>query len=50
MSGNIITLEDGAKSYPVPFDDVVSARLVFEFGAAPKPGEHAKKSPKKKRT
>ena len=50
VEGNLITLEDGAKSYPVPFDDVVSARLVFEFGPTPKPVAHGlKKSPKKKR-
>jgi len=50
MEGNLITLEDGAKSYPVPLDDVVTARLVFEFGPAPKPVAHGlKKSPKKKR-
>jgi len=36
-TAGILTLEDGAKSYPVPLEDVVSARLVFEFGPAPKP-------------
>jgi ribosome maturation factor RimP len=53
VEGNLITLEDGAKSYPVPFDDVVAARLVFEFGPASRPGrpgsQGLKKSPKKKR-
>ncbi len=29
----------GEKSYEVPFDDIVSAHLVFEFGPAPKPGK-----------
>ena len=51
VEGPIVTVEDGAKSYPVPFDDVVSAHLVFEFGLAARPGRpgaHAK-SPKKKR-
>lgn len=47
---NVISVEDGLKTYPVPFDDVVSARLVFEFGPAPKPGGgHGPKSQKKKR-
>jgi ribosome maturation factor RimP len=43
VDGNILALEDGAKSYAVPLDDVVSARLVFEFGPAPKPAGSAKK-------
>jgi ribosome maturation factor RimP len=48
VEGKLLTLEDGAKSYPVPLDDVVSARLVFEFGPAPKPGgQSLKKSAKK---
>ena len=55
VEGPTIVLEDGAKSFDIPFDDVVSARLVFEFGPPPKPGgrpgptSHATKSPKKKR-
>jgi ribosome maturation factor RimP len=53
VEGNLLTLEDGAKSFPVPLDDVVSARLVFEFGPVSKPGHPGpnglKKSPKKKR-
>lgn len=44
VSGGVITVEDGNKQYPVPIHDVVSARLVFEFGPAPKPGK--KGSPK----
>ena len=46
VDGNTLTLEDGAKVYPVPLDDVVSARLVFEFGPAPKPVTSAKKQKK----
>jgi len=46
VNGNILALEDGAKVYPVPLDDVVSARLVFEFGPAPKPVTSAKKKRK----
>jgi ribosome maturation factor RimP len=53
VEGNLFTLEDGAKSFAVPLDDVVTARLVFEFGPAAKPGHPAansvKKTPKKKR-
>jgi ribosome maturation factor RimP len=48
LDGNILTLEDGARTYPVPLDDVVSARLVFEFGPAPKPATSAKKKKKGK--
>jgi ribosome maturation factor RimP len=48
VDGNILMLEDGVKSYPVPLDDVVSARLVFEFGPAPKPVSSAKKKKKGK--
>jgi ribosome maturation factor RimP len=40
----VLSIEDGGRSYDVPLDDVVSARLVFEFGPASKPG-----GPKKKR-
>jgi ribosome maturation factor RimP len=50
VEGNLVTVEDGTKSYPIPLDDVVSARLVFEFGPTAKPVAHGlKKSPKKKR-
>ena len=46
VDGNTLTLEDGAKVYPVPLDDVVSARLVFEFGPVPKPVTKTKKKGK----
>ncbi|HSO38403.1 MAG TPA: ribosome maturation factor RimP [Labilithrix sp.] len=54
VEGPTLTLEDGAKSFAIPLDDVVSAHLVFEFGPAARPGRpgansHATKSPKKKR-
>jgi ribosome maturation factor RimP len=49
VNDNVLTLEDGPKSYPVPLDDVVSARLVFEFGPTPKPVSNPKKNPKKKK-
>lgn len=43
-----LTVEDGGRSYEVPLDDVVAARLVFEFGPASKPGPHAGKKKKRK--
>lgn len=50
VDGNTLTLEDGVKVYPVPLDDVVSARLVFEFGPTAKPVAHGlKKSANKKK-
>lgn len=52
LNGSVLTLEDGAKAYPVPLDDVVSARLVFEMSGSPKPVAHGAKktkSQKKKR-
>ena len=48
VEGNVLTLEDGVKAYPVPLDDIVSARLVFEFGPMPKPVTSAKKQKKGK--
>ncbi|MBX3193311.1 MAG: ribosome maturation factor RimP [Labilithrix sp.] len=47
VDGGVLTLEDGARTYPVPLDDVVSARLVFEFGPAPKPIGAPKKKKRK---
>ena len=47
VNGNVLTLEDGSKVYPVPIDDIVSARLVFEFGPTPKPVSSAKKKKRK---
>ena len=47
LNENVLTLEDGAKSYPVPLDDVVSARLVFEFGPTPKAVIGVKKKKRK---
>ena len=43
-----MTLVDGARSYAVPLDDVVAARLVFEFGPANKPQSHGGKKKKRK--
>ncbi|MCL2725759.1 MAG: ribosome maturation factor RimP [Polyangiaceae bacterium] len=38
VSGGTVMLEEGDKSVAVSLDDVTSARLVFDFGPAPKPG------------
>ncbi|MBX3233376.1 MAG: ribosome maturation factor RimP [Labilithrix sp.] len=38
MKDGLVDVADGAKTWSVALDDVVSARLVFEFGPAPKPG------------
>ena len=43
-----VDLVDGAHSYEVPIDDVVSARLVFEFGPASRPASSGGKKKKKK--
>lgn len=48
----VLSLEDGAKKFAVPLDDIASARLVFEFGPAKKPssaGSRASKGAKKKK-
>ena len=39
VNGNVIDVIDGERTYSVPFDDVLTARLVFEFGPASKPGK-----------
>ena len=38
LRGDVLPLQDGGASYEIPFANIVSARLVFEFGPAPKPG------------
>ena len=44
-----VALEDGGRTYQIPLDDVVAARLVFEFGPASKPGKPPNSGKKKKR-
>jgi ribosome maturation factor RimP len=34
-----VPVQDGGASYEVPLDNIAAARLVFEFGPAPKPGK-----------
>lgn len=43
-----LSLQDGSRSYEVPLADVVSARLVFEFGPTPKPKPGGQKKKKGK--
>jgi ribosome maturation factor RimP len=38
LRGELLPLQDGGASYEIPLSDIASARLVFEFGPAPKPG------------
>jgi ribosome maturation factor RimP len=42
LKDDVVDVVDGGKTYPVSLDDVVSARLVFEFGPASKPGKKKK--------
>ena len=39
IEGDLLSVEDGGRTYKVPVADVVSSRLVFEFGPRPKPGQ-----------
>ena len=47
LKDGTLALADGGRTYEIPLADVQSARLVFEFGPASKPG--GPKSNKKKR-
>lgn len=38
-----LSLQDGSQTFQIPLDDIAAARLVFEFGPAPKPGKPGKK-------
>jgi ribosome maturation factor RimP len=38
-----VRVAEGARKHEIPVADVASARLVFEFGPAPKPGKQKKK-------
>lgn len=48
LEGGVVTLVDGERSYPVPTADIVSARLVFEFGPASRPPTSGGKKKKRK--
>jgi ribosome maturation factor RimP len=43
FDGGKIKVADGHREHAIPLADVASARLVFEFGPAPKPGKQKKK-------
>ena len=45
-AGNV-SLQDGGRTHTIPLEDIVAARLVFEFGPNPKPG--GTKSKKKRK-
>lgn len=47
VAAGTLTLFEGERSHAVALDDVVTARLVFEFGPSPKPGS-SKGAPKGK--
>ncbi|WP_394821930.1 ribosome maturation factor RimP [Pendulispora albinea] len=38
----VVSVVDGPRTYDVSLDNVAAARLVFEFGPAPKPGKHSR--------
>jgi ribosome maturation factor RimP len=38
-----VKLSEGQRHHAIPIDEIATARLVFEFGPAPKPGKHKKK-------
>jgi ribosome maturation factor RimP len=39
VEAGVLSLQDGSASFPIPLDNIAAARLVFEFGPAPKPGK-----------
>jgi ribosome maturation factor RimP len=43
----MVPVQDGGASYEVPLDNISAARLVFEFGPAPRPGQPGKGRPTK---
>ena len=42
ISAEALSLVDGSRTHEISIDDVIQARLVFEFGPAPKPGKTGK--------
>ncbi len=43
VTSGVIAVVDGGRTYDVPLEDVLSARLVFEFGPAKPPPSRGKK-------
>lgn len=48
VKNGTLTLVDGSSPYEVPLDDVLAARLVFEFGPASRPPSSGGKKKKRK--
>jgi len=48
VKDGVIDIVDGGRTYDVPLEDVLSARLVFEFGPASKPPSSGGKKKKRK--
>ena len=42
VEGGKVKVTDGQREHAIPLDQIASARLVFEFGPAPKPGKASK--------
>lgn len=43
VNDGVVDLADGSRTFQFPLDDVLAARLVFEFGPAEKPGKQKKR-------
>lgn len=48
VDGSQLDVVDGSRTFKVPLDDVLAARLVFEFGPASKPSSSGGKKKKRK--
>ena len=48
LNEGVVDVVDGGRSYSIPLEDVVSARLVFEFGPASRPPSSGGKKKKRK--
>jgi ribosome maturation factor RimP len=42
VEGGKVKVTEGHRSHSIPLDEIATARLVFEFGPAPKPGKKKK--------
>jgi ribosome maturation factor RimP len=48
VEADVVQLVDGSTTFDIPFDDVLTARLVFEFGPPNRPSPSAGKKKKRK--
>lgn len=48
LEGKKLSVEQDGRNYEVSLDDILAARLVFEFGPASKPSSHGGKKKKRK--